>query len=129
MIRDHDVFLSLHRSEGFGLGCAEALAVGKIVVATDYGGTKDFITEATGFPVAWKRVPVRRGEYVETPGATWAEPSIEHAAHSLREIYDAPDVARKRATFGIDELRRNHSFEVVGSKMREALEAYGVIDP
>ena len=99
-MRDHDVFLSLHRSEGFGLGCAEALAVGNIVVSTDYGGTRDFISEETGFPVDWKRVDVGEGEYVEAEEATWAEPSIDHAAHRLREVYDAPRLARNRALVG-----------------------------
>jgi len=57
-----DVFVSLHRSEGFGFGAAEALAAGKAVVATDYGGTTDFITPATGYPVDYVLEPVRPGE-------------------------------------------------------------------
>lgn len=127
LMRDHDVFLSLHRSEGFGLGCAEALAVGNIVISTDYGGTKDFISEETGFPVEWKRVSISEGEYVEAKGGTWADPSIEHAAHRLREVYDAPKLAWKRALSGNEKLRQNHSIEVVGQRMREALEAYGMV--
>ena len=31
-----DVYVSLHRSEGFGLGLAEAMAIGKAVVGTAY---------------------------------------------------------------------------------------------
>ena len=129
LMRDHDVFLSLHRSEGFGLGCAEALAVGNIVVSTDYGGTRDFISEETGFPVDWKRVDVGEGEYVEAEEATWAEPSIDHAAHRLREVYDAPRLARNRALVGHQKMRSNHSVEVVGRRVREILEAYGVVEP
>ena len=59
MMRGCDVFISLHRSEGFGLGAAEALAAGKAVVATDYGGTTDFITPDTGYPLAYDLVPLK----------------------------------------------------------------------
>lgn len=116
-----DVFLSLHRSEGFGLGCAEALAQGKIVVCTDYGGTTDFMSEDTGFPVAWRQVPVGEGEYVDAHGATWAEPEIEHAAECLKQIYDSPDDARRRALAGVDILRKNHDPKVIGERLAEML--------
>ena len=122
LMRDHDVFLSLHRSEGVGLGCAEALTIGNIVVATDYGGTRDFVTEETGFPVACVQRPVAPGEYIEAEGAHWADPSVEHAAEQLRRIYDAPGAARARALRGREALRRTHSTEAVGAAMRAALD-------
>jgi glycosyltransferase involved in cell wall biosynthesis len=122
VMRAHDVFLSLHRSEGFGLGCAEALTVGNIVVATDYGGTRDFVSEETGFPVSWTRVPVAPGAYIEAEGADWADPSVEHAAQHLRRIYDAPEEARRRALKGREALRRSHSIAAVGARMRAALD-------
>lgn len=125
LLEQHDVFLSLHRSEGFGLGCAEALALGKIVVSTDYGGTRDFISEATGFPVSYQTVPVREGEYIDAKGASWAEPSIEHAAERLREIYDAPEMAWEKARQGRQHLMRHHSVEAVGAALRDLLEAEG----
>jgi glycosyltransferase involved in cell wall biosynthesis len=125
LLLNHDVFLSLHRSEGFGLGCAEALALGNIVVATDYGGTRDFISETTGFPVSYKRVPVLDGEYIDARGASWAEPSIEHAAQRLREIYDAPARALERARLGRQHLERYHAIDVVGRRFRELLETEG----
>lgn len=46
-----DIYASPHSSEGFGLTVAEAMAVGKPVVATDYAGTQDFINETCGYPV------------------------------------------------------------------------------
>lgn len=128
LLADHHVYMSLHRSEGFGQGCAEALAAGKFVVATDYGGTTDFITEKTGFPVAWKRVDVGEGEYVAAQGATWAEPFVEHAAERLRQIYDSPDSSRERTVAGLRHLRQHHSVSAVGAKMARILKSEGLID-
>lgn len=46
-----DIYASPHCSEGFGLTVAEALAMGKSVVATDYSGTQDFLKAEWGYPV------------------------------------------------------------------------------
>ena len=53
-----DVFLSLHRSEGFGRGMAEALQLGLDVIATDFGGNTDFCTGPLAHPVRWRKVPI-----------------------------------------------------------------------
>jgi glycosyltransferase involved in cell wall biosynthesis len=58
-----DALLSLHRAEGFGRTLAEAMLLGLPVVGTDWSGNRDFLNEATGFPVAYKLVPVAPGEY------------------------------------------------------------------
>lgn len=128
LLSDHHVYMSLHRSEGVGLGCAEALAAGKFVVATDYGGTTDFITKETGFPVEWKRVDVGKDEYVAAQGASWANPSVEHAAERLKQIYDSPASGRERTMAGLRLLRQNHSFPVIGEKMKKILKDEGLTD-
>ncbi len=117
LMAGHDVFLSLHRSEGLGLGCAEALAAGKAVIATDYGGSTEFINSKTGFPVKWSRIKVNPKDYVLAENATWADPSIDHAAQLLRSIYDDPMDARERVKNGFQQLVENHSFSVVGRDM------------
>lgn len=126
LMLEHDVFLSLHRSEGFGLGCAEALIAGRAVVATDYGGTTDFINAETGYPVAWDSIELREGDYIGWEGARWADPSIDHAADILLRIYDDPEAARLKTKQGLDLLRREHSFEVIGRRIVAALKKDGV---
>lgn len=122
LTRECDVFLSLHRSEGFGLGNAETLALGKAVVTTDFGGTRDFITPETGFPVECRRVPVPAGAYPGAEGNHWAEPDTAHAAQILRDIHDDPAAAARRARAGYALLQRNHSFAAVGARIAELLE-------
>ncbi len=82
-----DAYVSLHRAEGFGRTLAEAMLFGKPVVATDFSGSTDFVTDQTGFPVAWARQNVLPGEYpyVETADAPWwAEPDVAQAARQLK---------------------------------------------
>jgi glycosyltransferase involved in cell wall biosynthesis len=122
-----DAFISLHRSEGFGLGAAEALAAGKAVVATDYGGTTDFINEATGYPVAYSLEPLRDGEYLHTEGQVWATADRDAAVEALRAIHDSPDEAEARARNGFALLRQQHSLSAVGRRIGELLAERGVM--
>jgi glycosyltransferase involved in cell wall biosynthesis len=46
-----DVFLLLHRSEGFGRGMAEALQLGVDLIATDFGGNTDFCSGPLAHPL------------------------------------------------------------------------------
>lgn len=127
LMHSHDVFVSLHRSEGLGLGLAEAMAAGKIVVATDYGGSTDFVNLQTGYPVQFDQIPVGDDEYVMADGATWADPSVEHAAELLRAIYTDPEEAKIRAERGFRHLSEFHSFSAAGKKIAENLQKQGVL--
>jgi glycosyltransferase involved in cell wall biosynthesis len=114
-----NVFLSLHRSEGFGLGAAEALGMAKIVVATDYGGTRDFINHDTGFKVDYRLIPVQDFPYSENQ--LWADPDIDLASDILKSIYDHYDLALKRGLEGRIFMTQNHSFKSVGNYISNVL--------
>jgi glycosyltransferase involved in cell wall biosynthesis len=122
-----DVFMSLHRSEGFGFGAAEALAAGKSVVATDYGGTTDFITPATGYPVEYVLEPVRPGEYFETEGQVWATARQDAAVTALRAIHADPAEADARARRGFALLQKQHALPVAGAEIARLLRALGAL--
>lgn len=81
-----DVFISLHRSEGFGRGMAEALQLGLDVIATNYGGNTDFCTGPLSHLVRSLEVPIPRGAYPFADGHVWAEPNLEHAIHLMQEV-------------------------------------------
>jgi len=74
-----DVFVSLHRSEGFGRGPAEAVLRGKRAIVTDYGGVRDYSDDKAILKVSYSLVEVKEGEYPHSEGQLWAEPNINEA--------------------------------------------------
>lgn len=75
-----DVFLSLHRSEGFGRGLAEALQLGLDVIATGFGGNVDFCLGDLAHLVRCRPLPIPHSAYPFADGQVWAEPDLNHAA-------------------------------------------------
>ena len=92
-----DVYLSLHRGEGLGLGIAEAMSLGKPAIVTDYGGSTEFCTSETAFLVPYARRALRHGQ-MDNPCYHdvdfCAEPDIDTAAAIMRKCYVSKDVCR-----------------------------------
>lgn len=112
-----DCYVSLHRSEGFGIGLAEAMYLGKPVVATAYSGNLDFMTPHNSYLVDYELAPIGPGADPYPPTARWAEPDLDHAAALMREVYEDRDGARERGRLGQEEIRRTHSPHAAGTKM------------
>jgi glycosyltransferase involved in cell wall biosynthesis len=97
LIASADVFVSLHRSEGFGRGPAEAMLLERPVIATGYSGTIDFISADCAYVVSHRLRPVQADEYpgVEggVEGQNWAEPDIGEAAAFMRRCHEHPEEA------------------------------------
>ena len=102
-------YVSLHRSEGFGLTVAEAMAHGLPVVATDYSGTSEFLTAETGWPVPYRLVPVGPGNEPYPRDAHWAEPDVSAAAAALREIADDPEQASRKGAAAREHVLASRS--------------------
>jgi glycosyltransferase involved in cell wall biosynthesis len=84
-----DIVLSLHRSEGFGLVPAEAMLLGKPVVATGWSGNMAFMDAASAALVGYRPVPAEDPRHVYA-GAPWAEPDQADAVTHLRRLADDP---------------------------------------
>jgi glycosyltransferase involved in cell wall biosynthesis len=117
-----DCYVSLHRSEGLGLTIAEAMLLGKPVIATGYSGNLDFMSPDTSYLVPWKRVKVGKGAEAYSSRATWAEPNIEVAAEMMRSVYENPEQARAKALSGQRDLEQRFGHEIVGARMKARLE-------
>lgn len=90
LYKNCDCYVSLHRSEGFGRGLAEALLLGKQLIATGFSGNMDFCTDERVGLVRYKKRKLDPLEYFHASGQYWAEPDIEHAAELMRRIHANP---------------------------------------
>lgn len=89
-----DCYVSLHRSEGFGLTMAKAMAAGKPVIATGFSGNLDFMDDRTAMLVPWTPTTVGPGT-IYPANARWAEPDIDVAADMMRAVVGEREVRER----------------------------------
>jgi glycosyltransferase involved in cell wall biosynthesis len=119
-----DIVLSLHRSEGFGLVPAEAMLLGRPVIATGWSGNMDFMDGDVAALVGYRLVPARdpRGVF-EAPGAVWAEPDLGDAAAQLCRLAD--DAALRAALGARGKAAAQH--RLGAGPVAAALQAIGLV--
>ncbi len=122
MIASADCYVSLHRAEGFGLTPAEAMCMGKPVIATRYGGNLEFMNDRNSWLVDYELVPIGAGHAPYPADGEWADPDIEQAARYMREIAEDPGAARRRAAQGASDMRTHHSPRAAGMSMQRRLD-------
>lgn len=139
LIGNCDCFVSLHRSEGFGRGLGEAMAMGRLALGTRWSGNMDFMTEDDSLLVDSSTVPVGPDEYPAWEDQHWAEPDIDHAVALVDGIWDdRARVARLRTAaqtaaiarsgdkaVGVRILDRLRTIARLQAERQPALEAIG----
>ncbi len=116
-----DCYVSLHRSEGTGLTIADAMANGKPVIATGWSGNMDFMNPFNSFPVNYRLVELTTNIGPYRAGELWAEPSIEHAAQLMYEVYTNPDTALQRGQAAQAEINTRYSPAAVARQIQDRL--------
>jgi glycosyltransferase involved in cell wall biosynthesis len=123
LITCSDVYVSLHRSEGFGLGIAEAMLAGRPAIATAYSGNMDFMTQQNSCLVGYRLCPVGHSEtcnnpgmeFVYEPGQLWAEPNIDQAARWMRLLYENPVQRKRIGSAGAAAVSTHYSSAAAGA--------------
>jgi glycosyltransferase involved in cell wall biosynthesis len=118
-----DAVVSLHRSEGFGLLLAEAMALGKPTIATAYSANSDFMTTENSLLVNYRLVKnhIEWGPYAR--GALWADPNVNHAAALMRRLVDEPDLRERLGKRARQDMAQSHSQQRIGEIIRTRLDA------
>jgi glycosyltransferase involved in cell wall biosynthesis/SAM-dependent methyltransferase len=104
-----DCYVSLHRSEGFGLTMAEAMAYGKPVIATAYSGNLMFMTEENSYLVPYRPGVVPSGCEPYPEGVEWADPDLAEAARLMRHVFENQDEALEIGKRAKRDMRKLYS--------------------
>jgi glycosyltransferase involved in cell wall biosynthesis len=117
-----DCYVSLHRAEGLGLTLADAMALGKPVIATRYSGNLDFMDDDNSFLVPFTYTTVPDGTPAYPAGAPWAEPDLAAAARCMRELTDDPERGRQVGARARRDILERWTPQRLGAQMRARLE-------
>jgi len=129
LIASCDYYVSLHRAEGFGLAMAEAMALGKPVIATQYSGNTDFMTPDNSYGVNYTLRAIEKEDHHYQPslanlfpvGVMWAQPDINHAAELMQRVVEQPDDAHHKGAQAAQDISLNFGASALGRRMKERL--------
>jgi glycosyltransferase involved in cell wall biosynthesis len=116
-----DSYVSLHRSEGFGLGLAESMFLGKPVVGTAYSGNMEFMNAGNSCLVGYGLVPVGHDEYPHPEGQVWADPDLDQAAYYMRRLASDPGFGVELGRRARSDMQRDFSYGAVGERVAREL--------
>lgn len=105
LMRSADCFVSLHKSEGFGMNIAKAMASGVPVICSGYSGNLDFCEQDNSYLIPCKEVPANNKLYA---GGIWGDPNIDDAIYAMRLV--------KNQANSIDQIRQK-AFDVVKERL------------
>lgn len=117
-----DCYVSPHRAEGLGLTILEAMAAQKPIIATQYGGASDFVTEETAYPLEHRLIEIGSDNQPYPSRYIWAEPEIISIQKNMRHVFqhrqEAIDVGKVSSQY----IRSMFSAETTSMILRAELE-------
>ncbi|HEY7603386.1 MAG TPA: glycosyltransferase [Gaiellaceae bacterium] len=117
-----DCYVSLHRSEGYGLTMAEAMALAKPVIATSYSGNLAFMTPDNSYLVPYTLVKVGHDRRPYPPGMEWADPDIDQAARLMRHVFENRREARCVGERGRNDVLTRYSVEHAAAEIARLIQ-------
>jgi glycosyltransferase involved in cell wall biosynthesis len=128
MMAECDCYISLHRSEGLGLGPMEAMLLGKPVIVTNYSGNTDYAKPDNSCLVDYSLIPVKEGQYLFHENQVWADPDVKHAAWYMKKLAENPEfgisLGQKAATFIASNFNAAHC----GKLYKQRLQGLGMLE-
>ncbi len=112
-----DALVSLHRSEGYGLGPAEAMFLGKPVIATNWSGNTEFMNQQNSLPVNYTLSKIKKDIGVYRAGQTWANADVHHAAHLMQQIVQDKALYERISKEARRTMLEEYSPEVIGQRI------------
>lgn len=122
LIRCVDVYVSLHRAEGFGLVMAEAMLLGTPVIATNWSANTEFMNEKTACLVNAELIEIEKDIPPYHKGNHWAQPDEAQAAKWMSLLYSDPAFRKLLAANAKAYLEEHFSVQRAAQRMIERLD-------
>ena len=122
LLADVDVYVSLHRSEGFGLVMAEAMYLGTPVIATNWSGNTEFMNSDTACMVGYDLIELDRDYDVFKKGNVWADAHVDEAADYMKRLYEDKEfynqIASNGQAYAKEHLAYKRSADIVSDRLK-----------
>ena len=119
-----DCFVQLSRGGGWDSHRFEAAARGTPVLASRFGGSEEYLSEATAYPVP---VTLRPVENIPSPPLylgkhLWAQPDVGRTVQLMRQAYDDRREARRKGALAAARLAEHNAPGLVASRLTARFE-------
>ena len=115
-----DAFVLPTRGEGWGRPIVEAMAMSLPVIATNWSGPTEYLTEENGYPLVVEEMSeVKEGPF---EGHQWAEPSVDKLRVLMRRVVSEPDDAKVKGRRGREDMVKQFAPEVVAKVVADQIE-------
>lgn len=122
LIASTDVYVSLHRAEGFGLVMAESMMVGTPVIATNWSGNTEFMDESSACLVNYSLIELEKNEPPFKKGYHWADADTDQAAGFMKRLFEDKeyyDIMKNNAySFVHERLNMDRSAKIVKDRIQ-----------
>lgn len=122
IISNCDSYISLHRSEGFGLTMAEAMYFGKPTIGTNYSGNLQFMNHENSFLIDAQKVSYGSDDLNYGSNTIWSEPSLEKASEYLKKVYEGETDVKIIAEKGRETIANDFSLSGIGKLIKKRCE-------
>ena len=122
LIKNMDVFVSLHRGEGFGLVMAEAMLNGTPVVATNWSSNTEFMNEDVACMVGYDFVELKEDCPPYKAGAVWADPHVDEAAACMKRLYEDSEYYDQKAKAAQSYIKEKLSMQKAVALIEKCME-------
>jgi glycosyltransferase involved in cell wall biosynthesis len=114
-------YVSLHRSEGFGLTMAEAMSHGVATIGTSYSGNLEFMNSDNSALVDFKMTALQSDEGYYKKGTRWADPDPGHAAMWFKKLAGDPEFATELGNRGKVSIFDQLNLQIIGRRMLDRI--------
>ncbi|TFH75759.1 glycosyltransferase [Gammaproteobacteria bacterium LSUCC0112] len=118
-----DCYVSLHHAEGFGLGPAEAMSLGKVALLTGWSGNTEYMRSNNCVAIQYTLKTLGKDYGPYEAHQHWAVPDVDHAAHEMRDLARNPARVKALGEQAHKTIHQEFSAAAVGERMRQRLQS------